>query len=132
MERLGYLLLCVMLLAGCSNGGEGSHLAQGSWRFDRIDGERPVSRTSGITFEDGRIGIEVGCNSLDGPWRIDANRLVAGPLDQSEKPCAAPSWHQGNAVNAMLVAAPKVSVEGNRMTLQSRGHKAELVRVSSN
>lgn len=118
------------MLCGCSaDGGDRSHLTESSWRFDRIDGERPVSDASRITFKDGRIGINVGCSSLGGPWRMDADRLVAGPLDQSEKTCSDPSWHQGNAVNALLVATPRVAVDGNRMILQSSGHTAELVRV---
>ncbi|HUD94882.1 META domain-containing protein [Sphingobium sp.] len=129
MRRLGFLFITLALLAGCSESGERSHLAQSAWRFDRIDGERPVSQASGITFDNGRIGIEVGCSSLGGPWRIDADRLVAGPLAQSETDCAAPSWHQGNAVSALLVATPRMTVDGNRMILQSSGHTAELVRT---
>ncbi|WP_404481203.1 META domain-containing protein [Novosphingobium sp. BL-52-GroH] len=130
IRRLAFLL-CPALLAGCSENRDHSHLAESSWRFERIDGERPVSQASGITFADGRIGIDVGCSSLGGPWRIDSDRLVAGPLDQSEKDCADPSWHQGNAVNALVVATPRVAVEGDRMTLKSSGHTAELVRVES-
>lgn len=131
MQRLGFLLICPALLIGCSESGHRSHLAESSWRFDRIDGQRPLSQASGITFEDGRIGVELGCSRLGGPWRIDADRLVAGPLDQSEKACADGSWHQGHAVNALLVATPRMAVDGNRMTLQSSGHTAELVRVEA-
>jgi heat shock protein HslJ len=131
MRRIGLLLLLPALLAGCSDAGDRSHLAESSWRFDRIDGERPVSGASSMTFEDGHVGIEVGCSSLGGPWHLDADRLVAGPLDQSEKTCSDPSWHQGNAVNALLVATPRLAVDGNRMILQSSGHTAELVRVDA-
>ncbi|AXB76858.1 META domain-containing protein [Novosphingobium sp. P6W] len=131
MHRIGIFLIAPALLAGCSESGNRSRLAESSWRFDRIDGERPMSQASGITFEDGKIGIAVGCSSLGGPWRMDADRLVAGPLDQSETTCPDPSWHQSSAVNALLVATPRVAVEGNRMTLQSSGHTAELVRVDN-
>lgn len=131
MRQVAFLLLSLACLAGCSQNTERSHLSETSWRFDRIDGERPVYAASGITFENGQIGIEVGCRSLDGPWRMDADRLVAGPLAQTETACAAPSWHQGTAVNSLLVATPRIAVEGNRMILQSRGHTAELVRVDT-
>lgn len=129
MKRIGLFLILPALIAGCAESGDRSHLAESSWRFDRIDGERPVSQASRITFNDGEIGVEVGCSSLGGPWRMDADRLVAGPLNQNERPCSHPSWQQGNAVNALLVATPRLEVEGDRMILESSGHKAELVRV---
>lgn len=82
-----------------------------------------------LSFDDGKIGVQVGCNRLGGPWRMDDNRLYAGPLAQTEMACPETAWNQGNAVGALLVATPRMSVEGDRMTLQSSGHKAELVRV---
>lgn len=131
MRRLALLLLCPAFLAGCSESGNRSHLAETIWRFDRIDGERPMSEASHITFDGSQIGIQVGCNHLGGPWRMDADRLVAGPLDQRESGCANAFWHQDNAVNALVVATPRLAVDGNRMTLQSSGHTAELVRVDT-
>ena len=128
MRRIGLLLTAPALLAGCSDGGDRSHLAHTSWRFVRIDGQQPSSPAAGLTFEKGNIGVQVGCNRMGGPWRVDENRLFAGPLSQSEMACADPAWSQEKAVGALLVATPRMSVEGDRMTLQSSGHTAELVR----
>ncbi|HKR90869.1 META domain-containing protein [Novosphingobium sp.] len=132
MQRLVFLLAIPALMAGCSERGDRSHLAETSWRFERIDGERPASTDAHLTFDDGRIGVNVGCNRLGGPWRVDAdNRLYAGPLAQTEMACPDPAWNQGNAVNALLVATPRMNVEGDRMILQSSGHTAELVRIEN-
>lgn len=131
MRRISIFLISAVLLTGCTDSGEPSHLAQSVWRFERIDGQRPTSGDAGITFAKNRIDIEIGCSTLDGPWRVDADRLVAGPLDQSEVTCTDASWNEASAVNALLVATPRLSVNGDRMTLQSSGHTAELVRVET-
>lgn len=55
-------------------------------------------------------------------------RLIAGPFTQTEMACPTPSWSQEKAVNSLLVATPRIEVEGDRMILQSSGHTAELVR----
>ena len=132
MRRLALLLLAAPILAaGCSEPGNRSHLAQTSWRFERIDGQQPSSPGAQMTFKNGKIGVQVGCNHLGGPWRVDQNRLVAGPLAQTEIDCTEPAWNQERAVGALLVATPRLSLEGDRMTLQSSGHTAELIRVET-
>jgi len=138
MDRpLALLVFCApLLLAGCSENVGPATMAQGQWRFARIDGERPVGEAAQVLFSNDRIGVEVGCSRLDGPWHLVADRLVAGPLGQSDAPCPATggfegSWDQGNAVGALLVSEPHVSVEGDRMTLNSSGHRVELVRAGA-
>ena len=129
MRRLAFMILLPALLAGCSDGSDRSHLSQTSWRFVRIDGQQPGTSGAELTFDRRTIGVQVGCNRLGGPWRVDSNRLVAGPLAQTEMACADPAWSQEAAVGALLVATPRMNLDGDRMTLQSSGHTAELVRV---
>lgn len=135
MRRLA-LFLCPALLAGCSDAGDGSHLAQRGptaerwagtqWRFALIDGRGPENAGAQVSFEEKHIIVQAGCNRLQGPWRLDAGRLIAGPFDQTEAACPNSSWEQGNAVSALLAATPRVTIYGNRMILQSSGHMAEL------
>lgn len=129
MRCPGLVLIVPALLASCSEARQQSHLAESAWRFDLIDGKEPDTRPSGITFEGEHIGIKVGCSSLQGPWHVDAGRLFAGPLAQSGGGCIASSAEQGSAVNALLVATPRITLQADRMTLQSSGHTAQLVRV---
>ncbi|PNU05138.1 hypothetical protein A8V01_03685 [Novosphingobium guangzhouense] len=107
------------------------HSAQGQWRFTSIDGDRPLSTDAQVSFAKEWISVQAGCSRLQGPWRIDAERLVAGPFDQSEAACPNASWQQGNAVNALLTATPLVTVDGKRMVLRSSGHVAELTRTGA-
>lgn len=131
MQRVAPLLLVPALLAACAERANHSQLADSSWRFELIDGQRPSSSDATVQFQRGKIGVEVGCNRLGGPWRMDDNRLVAGPLAQSEVACSEPSWDQESAVSALLVATPRVVMDGDRMTIQSSGHTAELVRIDA-
>lgn len=90
-----------------------------------------MSENALVSFEEGRVLVQAGCSRLQGPWRVDADRLVAGPFDQTEAACPNSSWQQGNAVNALLTATPLLTVDGNRMTLRSSGHIAELTRTGA-
>jgi len=127
--RLALLTFCLLPpLAACSVQGEDSPLARTTWRFALIDGQRPDSADARLTFEGSKVGVQVGCNRMDGPWRIDAERLIAGPLALTEMTCTVPAWDQEKAVNALLVATPRFAIDGNHMILQSSGHTAELVR----
>lgn len=129
MHRLVLALACPLCIAGCTAGTDGaSHLAGSTWTFERIDGEPPASEAASLTFDFDTIGVEVGCNRLGGPWRMGEERLIAGPLSQTEMACPTPAWDQEQAVSSLLVATPRIEVEGDRMTLQSSGHSAELVR----
>ena len=129
MHRFAPLLVCTLCVAGCNAGADGgSHLTGSTWHFERIDGERPASEAASLTFSKDHIGVEVGCNRLGGPWRMGEERLIAGPFTQTEMACPTPVWSQEKAVGSLLVATPRIEVEGDRMTLQSRGHTAQLVR----
>mgnify|MGYP001070010349 FL=1 len=133
MLRAAPLLALAAALAtsGCvAQASPGHGLTGSEWRFLSIDGEAPVSDRAALSFEKERIGANVGCNGMGGPWRIEGGRLVAGPLAQTQMYCEGPVWPQEQATSALLVAAPEVSLSGDRMVLRSRGHFAELERVN--
>ena len=133
MSRVAPLLsfLAALAVAGCvAPAAPGHSLAGSQWRFLSIDGEAPASDRAALSFEKQSLGANVGCNGMGGPWRIENGRLVAGPLAQTQMYCDGPVWQQEQAASALLVAAPEVTVQGDRMVLRSRGHFAELERVS--
>lgn len=121
------------MLAACSSPGSNSdpQLARSSWRITLIDGQKPQADGARITFEGRKIGIRVGCNQMDGPWHVDDDRLIAGPLSLTEMSCPTPAWDQEKAIGALLVATPRLIIDRNRMTLQSSGHTAELQRETA-
>jgi heat shock protein HslJ len=123
-------LLPILLLAGCTAASAGdSTIAGTSWRFTKIDGDRPASSRALLAFERKQIDATVGCNRMGGPWRMADGRLIAGPLVQTEMYCDGALGAQEQATGALLAGAPLLTIEGDRLTLTAAGHSAELVRV---
>lgn len=125
MRTAAIASVALLMLAGCSSNSS-TGIAGTSWRFIAIDGEPPLSEEARLAFQNGSLDASIGCNSIDGNWRVEDDRLIAGPLAQTEMYCAQPLWHQEKALNALLTSAPVIIVEGDRMTLKSHGRSAEL------
>ncbi|KPL67049.1 hypothetical protein SZ64_02430 [Erythrobacter sp. SG61-1L] len=105
-------------------------LVGSDWRITSIDGEAPAAPDKArLSFESGRLSANLGCNAMSGPWRIEKTRLIAGPLMQTKMFCTGPVGEQEMAASALLVAGPAVERNGNRLTLRSSGHSAELERI---
>lgn len=122
--------MLAVFLAGCvAQATPADTLAPSTWRFVTIDGDAPASNEARLTLDDEKLGANVGCNSMGGPWRIEKDRLLAGPLVQTEKFCAGAISEQEKAAGALLVAAPEIEVDGRHMQLRSAGHRAELERL---
>jgi heat shock protein HslJ len=131
MRPTAYAILSLLLVAGCAaTSDSATKIAGTSWRFTRIDGAPPVSNSAQISFEKDNLGASVGCNSMGGDWRVENERLIAGPLTQTEMYCAEALWDQEKALNSLLTSAPMIVVEGNRMTLKSHARSAELRKVA--
>jgi len=131
MRSAALFSLPLLLVSGCAaTGDSASQIAGTHWRFTRIDGAPPISGKAKISFKKNRLGASVGCNSMGGDWRVEDDRLIAGPLTQTEMYCVTPLWDQEKALNALLTSAPVIVVEGDRMTLKSHGRSAELQKVT--
>ncbi|MBB3861624.1 heat shock protein HslJ [Novosphingobium hassiacum] len=120
--------ICAALLSGCATAPSTSAgLAGTRWTIVRIDGGAPVQPAkASMRFDDDRLGASVGCNSIGGEYRVDAGRLVAGPLMATRMFCEGAVWQQEEAVNALLSAAPQLLRTGNSMQLTSGGHALDL------
>mgnify|MGYP003389051112 CR=1 FL=1 len=117
-------------LTACSAHSEPhSRLAESAWQFVSIDDASPTSDKAQLTFETDNIGATVGCNGMGGPWRIADDRIIAGPLIQTEIYCQGPIWAQEKAVSALLVGAPRFMLDGDTLVLKSSGHSARLRRI---
>lgn len=107
-------------------------LTGSEWRITSIDGTAPaVPDRARLSFEAGRLSANVGCNAMGGPWRLEEGRLIAGPLAQTKMFCAGTVGEQELAASALLVAAPEVTFEGERLILRSAGHEVLLERSSN-
>jgi heat shock protein HslJ len=124
-------LATMFFASGCAVPGEPSHLAHSTWRFVSIDGEKPAASQAALVFEEEALDANVGCNALGGPWRTEDDRIIAGPLAQTEMFCEGQVWTQEKAIGALLVAAPRFELDGDTMVLRSNGHTARLRRENA-
>ena len=129
MRRLALLIL-PLLAAGCVAASRpAAPLAGTSWRLLAIDGQPAAFLDkAGIAFDSETISASVGCNRMGGAYRVDRQRLFAGPLVQTEMYCDGAVWGQEQALSALLAGAPQISLSATRLTLVSSGHRAEFAR----
>ena len=128
--RFASPLVAALLLSatGCALGAPDSPLANTSWRISTLDGQRPVSGSGKMDFRRSDISVSIGCNSIGGAWRVEGDRLIAGPLMQTEMACDTAIMRQEDVLAALLVATPRMTLGGDRLTLQSSAHTVELIR----
>lgn len=124
-------LLAAPLLAACASMGyaDAPQLAGTEWRFVTIDGTAPVSDKARLAFTADRISASAGCNGMGGSWSMDGAALVGGPYASTRMFCAG-LMEQERAIGALLGEKPSVALAGDRLTLTSASHKAELVRAN--
>lgn len=61
---------------------------EGSWRIEALNG-RPVLRgtSPSVSFDNGRVSGNAGCNRFTGQYDFDRGRLSAGPLASTRMAC---------------------------------------------
>lgn len=129
--RSALVLAFALLAAGCVAKPSAPNAMAGEWRVAEIDEDAPASPDRArVTFEADRLSASVGCNGMAGPWQVEQNRLIAGPLESTEMYCVGPVGEQERALASLLVAAPTIALNEGELVLRSRGHSARLERVS--
>ncbi|MCB2050752.1 MAG: META domain-containing protein [Novosphingobium sp.] len=126
-------LALAALLAGCTVLANPSSELDGSeWRLQTLDGDELASSNARFKFTGDQLRASAGCNTMTGNWRVEDSRLLIGPLMQTEMYCAGPTWEQEKTLGALLASAPVLSNDDKwtALTLTSRGHSAELVRIT--
>lgn len=127
-NALAMIVVSATLLGSCATAPSAtSALSDTRWKIMRIDGAAPVMPDeASIRFDQNRLGANVGCNGIGGEYRIEGNRLIAGPLMATRMFCEGPVWQQEEAVNALLSAAPELLRSGKTLRLTSGGHTLEM------
>lgn len=129
--RLAGISLALVVVSGCSGGSAGSVLAGTQWRVTRIDGEAPADpKSARIAFDSSKINVSIGCNRINGAYRLDGKRLIAGPFEMTQMACNDRLSQQEAAVNALLESAPLLSRQGVKLRLDSGGHALDLERAT--
>ncbi|MEO8468105.1 MAG: META domain-containing protein [Chloroflexota bacterium] len=87
----------------------------------RVDGPALVAGTViRITFQNGRVSVNAGCNTFGGPYRIDGDRLVVGQIITTEIGCQPNLAAQDQWVSG-LIGGATIALDGNNLTLALSG-----------
>lgn len=124
-------MLAAPLLAACTtmSSADAPQLTGTEWRFVSIDGKAPVSDKARLGFMADRISATAGCNGMGGNWSMDGDTLIGGPYASTMMFCEG-LMEQERAIGQLLEEKPTVALAGDRLTLTSVTHKAELVRAN--
>ena len=95
-----------------------------TWRLTELRGLDPrvlrdATRPVTAAFTAGRISGFSGCNQFFGPYTLDGERVVIGPLAGSLMACEEPSMKVEKAVHAALAGSFRYVLADRRLTLLS-------------
>ncbi len=127
------LLAAAVLLVACAGGaspgaseppgpGDGPSTIDGrTFLSTAISGRALVPGSQvRLSFDDGRIGANAGCNSMSGSYAVDGGRLVVGALATTEMGCDPPLMDQDAWLAGFLDGA-LVTLAGDMLTLAGDG-----------
>ena len=71
-----------------------------------------------LSFKDGQVGINAGCNSMTDAYQIAGSRLVTTNMASTQMACEAPLMDQDQWVGAFIGGAT-LTLAGNKLTLRN-------------
>jgi heat shock protein HslJ len=120
-----FLAGCCRIVAAAAAAPDAAPSVEGpTWRLTYVRGldanalgaaARPVT----ADFKAGRVSGFSGCNRFFGPYTLDGDRVVIGPLAGSMMACEKPAMAVETAVHAALAGTLRYVVADGRLTLLS-------------
>lgn len=119
-----------LALAGC--GGGGTDLGGATYASTESRGHDlvPASRVT-LTFTDGRISANAGCNTLNGAASWEGDTLeVRGSLASTMMACEDALMAQDTWLSEFLSSSPELAVEGDELVLGDATTGLTLTRTT--
>lgn len=80
-----------------------------------------------VQFKDDRLIADAGCNSMQGPVRLDGGQLQVDGMSITEMACDQPLHQQDEWLSAFLTGRPSWRLDGDTLTLTSGGTELVLL-----
>lgn len=127
MKRLIFcILVCILLLTACSD----VLSPAGNWNllsYGDINAPTPAANEARITFNNGTIAGNAGCNSIGGEYRIKSTKLNCSNLTSTLMACQDEAvMQQESAVLAGLNTAERFEIIGDRLVIYYDNEKQAL------
>ena len=81
----------------------------------------PVGVTAALTFSNGRVDVEAGCNAGGGPVQVTDSMLDFGVISLTKMACAPEPMAVEGAVTALLSGTAGYTIEAGTLTLDGGG-----------
>lgn len=102
-----------------------------SFESSEVSGYELVDGTSIVlSFDDGNIAANAGCNGMSGGFSIEDGNLVTGELAQTMMACDQPLMDQDTWVAEFLAASPAVALDGETLTLTGSDATITLAEIA--
>jgi heat shock protein HslJ len=145
----GLVVLLVLVAASCGDdsddaapgddggdgGGEGvsaEDLDGRSFTSSAVEGHTLVEGTTvSLTFEEGRVGANAGCNTMSGSYEIVDGALVVAEMLQTMMACSDDLAAQDDWLSTFLRSSPEIALVGGSLTLTGDDSSMELTEAAS-
>lgn len=81
----------------------------------------PTGATASLTFSDGRVDVETGCNIGGGTTTVAGGSITFGTLKLTKRPCAADTAGLEQAVVRVLTGTATYTIDAGTMALTNGG-----------
>jgi heat shock protein HslJ len=89
----------------------------------------PLGVTAALTFSDGRVDVEAGCNNGGGTVDITATTLGFGPIALTKMACGGPAMAVEQAILAVLNGTAVYEIEADVLTITA-GERGLMLRAT--
>jgi heat shock protein HslJ len=115
---LVFVLGAALALSGCAApAATGTDVEGTNWKLVTLDGAA-VTRAATLSFKEGKITGNSGCNSFGGSYRMDGNILtITEPLASTLMACEEDVMKLEQQYLGALQAKPTVARSGNQLTV---------------
>jgi heat shock protein HslJ len=130
VRRVALLVLALVLVAcGDDDDVAAAALDGRDYLSTAVEGRSLVPGTQiRLSFTDGQVGAQAGCNSLGAPYEVvDDHLVIGGGLSMTEMGCDAERHAQDEWLADLLGAGPVIAVESDELTLTSTDATVRLL-----
>lgn len=125
-----------LVLAACgsdsSSSADSPELDGRSFVATSIEGQELVEGTDiRISFADGALTANAGCNTLGGDYTLDGNTLNVGPMFGTEMACEPALMDQDVWLTEFLTSEPSVALTGDVLALTGDGRTINMLDVET-